>query len=253
MYIWVILATFIVAIYSFNLSHRSDMKELYILPQAEAIIGKMITQHKAARKFLQDQTPPDNGQSVVSFFPGELTVEDNLEVYLPYGFKNSRDGGDFRTLIYCLDGTDPTLSSEAPSCSGGGAVSCCSDPDVVGFLVTFGCVPRKWRNARTGSPKPEFYKALRGMSTSATGTGYAEYMTSEEKSSAANVYNSDMALRARSSSLIPIPQFIVNGTIAGVEVSFSEMCGNRKVDDEGEANDYACDKCITYITPIQTN
>lgn len=253
MYIWVILATFIVAIYSFNLSHRPDMKELYIMPQAEAIIGKMVSQHKAARKFLQDHTPPDNGQSVVSYFPGELTVEDDLEVYLPYGFKNNRGAGDFRTLIYCLDKTNPNLSSEVPSCSSGGAVSCCADPDAIGFLVTFGCVPRKWRNARTNSPKPEFYKALRGIATSSTGAGYVEHMTSEEKSSAANVYNSDMALRARSNSLIPIPQFIVNGTIAGADVSFSEMCGNRKVDSEGEVHDYACDKCITYITPIYTN
>ena len=44
MYIWVLLATFIAILYSFNLPTRSDMREIYVEPQAEAIVSKMLLQ-----------------------------------------------------------------------------------------------------------------------------------------------------------------------------------------------------------------
>ena len=47
MYIWVILATFVVALFSYNLSVRSDSRDLYVTPQAQAVISKLLIQHEA--------------------------------------------------------------------------------------------------------------------------------------------------------------------------------------------------------------
>ena len=54
MYIWVLLATFIAILYSFNLPTRSDMREIYVEPQAEAIVSKMLLQHRAAENYARD-------------------------------------------------------------------------------------------------------------------------------------------------------------------------------------------------------
>ncbi|MDR1694980.1 MAG: hypothetical protein LBR70_07330 [Lactobacillaceae bacterium] len=249
MYIWVVLATFIVALYSFNLSHRADMKEMLTLPQAEAVIGKMITQQRGAKKYVEGHSPQYNGQDVVSYFPGELTPEVDLKNYLPYGFINNREQGDYRTLIYCLDKNDATRATQLPGC-GNNMVSCCSDPNSANYIVTFGCIPRKWRNVRTGKPRPEFYKALHRIAVDGTETGYAEYLDEEEFSDSRNVHNSKMAIRARNINLISIPQFIVEGKLAGVEYSFSDICGDNRKDEDGQMLSYGCDKCLVYISPV---
>ena len=49
MYVWVLLATFIAMLYAFNLSTREDMRSLYTVPQAESVVAKIVTQHRAAR------------------------------------------------------------------------------------------------------------------------------------------------------------------------------------------------------------
>ena len=41
MYIWMILATFMVLLYSFNLSVRNDMREIKIEPQAEVVVSQL--------------------------------------------------------------------------------------------------------------------------------------------------------------------------------------------------------------------
>ena len=53
MYLWVILATFIVALASFNLSVRPDMRQLYVEPQAEAAVTRIMLQHQGAAKYVE--------------------------------------------------------------------------------------------------------------------------------------------------------------------------------------------------------
>ena len=52
MYVWVLLATFIAMLYAFNLSTREDMRSLYTVPQAESVVAKIVTQHRAARQYM---------------------------------------------------------------------------------------------------------------------------------------------------------------------------------------------------------
>lgn len=67
MYIWVLLATFIAILYSFNLPTRSDMREIYVEPQAEAIVSKMLLQHRAAENYARDL-------GYTSYYPGTSTL-----------------------------------------------------------------------------------------------------------------------------------------------------------------------------------
>lgn len=250
MYIWVVLATFMVAIYSFNLSHRADMRELITVPQAEAIVGKMVVQHQAAEKYV-DARKPRLKDEPVKFTQGELSIKNDLKTYLPYGFGNVHSGtstaeadvdGNFKTLIYCLDKKDPELSTLA--------LLGCVDADSQAFLVTFGCIPRKWKNVRNNKPKAEFFKGMRKVSVNGTEVGYTEFLSSDEKTSSDNKYHSDIALRARNIDLVSIPKFITDRRLPGVSLSFADVCGKENIDDEGNRQGYGCDKCLAYISPI---
>ena len=70
MYIWVVLATFIVALAAFNLPVRPDMRNVYVSPQAEAVITKLYLQHKAAKSAVLDSVETNgvymNGEVEVS-------------------------------------------------------------------------------------------------------------------------------------------------------------------------------------------
>ena len=81
MYIWVLLATFIAILYSFNLPTRSDMREIYVEPQAEAIVSKMLLQHRAAENYARDL-------GYTSYYPGEVDFDLLCRMnYLPYGLE----------------------------------------------------------------------------------------------------------------------------------------------------------------------
>ena len=113
MYVWVLLATFIAMLYAFNLSTREDLRSLYTVPQAELVVRKIVTQHRAARQYMKDHLPPDNGTTTISYYPGEIKIDD-LQYYLPYGFE--RDS-EYTSLIYCLDRESTNLSQAVPGCS----------------------------------------------------------------------------------------------------------------------------------------
>ena len=105
MYIWVVLATFIAILYSFNLTTRSDMREIYVEPQAEAIVSKMLLQHRAAENYARDL-------GFNSYYPGEVNFDVLCQQnYLPYGLEGC-DPSDISKIsrrqeihsrIYCLD------------------------------------------------------------------------------------------------------------------------------------------------------
>ena len=82
MYIWVVLATFIAILYGFNLSVRSDMRQIYVEPQAEAAVTKIVIQHKAAVKYIgdlvSDKKPYNAGEISTNVF----------EAYLPAGYNS---------------------------------------------------------------------------------------------------------------------------------------------------------------------
>ena len=88
MYVWVVLAVFIVALHCFNLSVRSDMRSIYVEPQAESSITKIIMQHRAAREYLTYEIANKSNP----YPQGEIDLS-NLDEFLP-------------TSIVCHDDSD---------------------------------------------------------------------------------------------------------------------------------------------------
>lgn len=234
MYVWVLLATFMAMLYAFNLSTREDMRTLYTVPQAESVVSKVVAQHRAAQKYIQDHMPPDNGNTVVSYYPGQITI-DNLQYYLPYGFK--RDS-EYTSLIYCLDKNSTNLNAAVAGCSGSG-VSCCSKPEAITYLVTFGCIPSRWRNLFTGKPDVDLLKAIETVVGIGTDFGYAD-ASDESRWAATETVKSSMAIRGREVTYTSIPQYIISNELSGVgNKSFKSVCVNNK----------NCPHCLIYMTP----
>ena len=242
MYVWVILATFITAIYAFNLSVRSDIRELYKVPQAEAVISKIVIQHRAAKKFMQDHMPPDNETDVVSYFPGRISY-DNLKPYLPFGFNNGNADTEYHSTIYCLNKDSANLSTEVAGCAAGGSgVSCCADPKSAAYLITYGCIPSRWRNVFTGKPDNDLLNAIESVVGIGVSMGYAVDATAADYT-ATDVIKSTMKIHGREYATIAIPQFIIstNQASAGSR-SFATVCGDRR-------NKTTCPYCLVYMTP----
>lgn len=246
MYIWVVLATFITILYSFNLATRSDMRAIYVEPQAEAVVAKLVVQHKGAQKYIEDRSPPTNNQSAVSYYPGVISFE-TLRGYLPYGFNANRSESDFTSIMYCLDKTDATLSKPIATSCPGNQASCCSSPNSINYLVTFGCVPQKWRNIKTGKPNNDLLNAIQNVVSSGTDFGYADAVS---KTDPENKIKTSMGVRGRETNWAGIPNYIVDSTAIGGTKSFSKVCVKGMLDADGNQIPKDCAYCMIYITPF---
>lgn len=235
MYVWMLLATFMVVLYAFNLSTREDMDELYNVPQAESLISKLIHQHVAAQKYIEDHLPPNNANTVASYYPGQIDIDD-LEYYLPYGFK--RDD-EYTSLIYCLNRESANLSQAIAGCSSTG-VSCCNDPKAITYVVTFGCIPSRWRNLITGKPETDLLKAIEKFTYTGTDFGYS-VAVDVSSWGAEETVKSTMAIKGMAASYTSIPQYIISNELSGVgSKSFSKVCVNNQ----------SCPYCLIYMTPF---
>ena len=143
MYIWVILATFIAILYSFSLAPREDMRDLYVTPRAEAVISRLVIQHKAGMNWVFANTPPQNGSTVVTYTTGEIMdAQDSgssvkMEEFLPIGF-NKETG--FTTEIYCVDKENHDSAKD------------CASQDARRYLITYGPIDARWINRKSGRP-----------------------------------------------------------------------------------------------------
>ena len=102
MYLWLILATFFAALFAMNTSIRSDIKELYVEPQAQTVVTKLYVQHRAAMNYISKR---DRNSTVtgLSYKPGELRAEilmaDMLKADLPYGFRQDSGFNKFTSWV----------------------------------------------------------------------------------------------------------------------------------------------------------
>ncbi len=171
MYIWVILATFMVALYSFNLAYRSDLRSVQIEPVARALISKLIIKQQAAAKYVKANTPPyaqisaEDGTSMasdtVTYGPGIIATDQLTQskgvTYLPFGFK---DDGTVTTEIYCVDKNNPDTAAD------------CGNENASRYLVSYMVIPQRWLNVRTGMPNNDFNRAVQELIGNDSTFGY---------------------------------------------------------------------------------
>ena len=266
MYLWVIIATFIAAIFALMTPIRSDMKEIYVEPQAQSVVTKLYVQHRAARRFLMNNR--------LSMTAGELTTND-LQGYLPYGFNAQSGLTRFTSLVYCLNrhdrtgGSLPAACAPAPDAEPGAApiANCCTAQGARAYLISFGCVPMKWLDVRTNKPSAMLLNSMKDTLGFLNGMGYVDLKTAALTQTEITVYQSDdsrlitdMGIVGQGNKYyIAIPQYIIYNQLAGVgNRSFSNVCGPGTKPTYNPASppddmiEYlqSCDYCLVYMTPF---
>lgn len=232
MYIWVLLATFLAMLYSYNLSHRADIREIEVEPVAKALISKLIIKQQAAGRYMRGNTPPfaqskDAAGNIyksdnITYAAGVIT-ESELRGYLPYGFK---DDGSVTTEIYCLNKENPN------------ATMACSEEQAVRYLVAYTVIPQRWLNVKTGLPNNDFNNAMKQIIGYDNSFGYPSCQEFQIDPTTELKTCKKYAVRGReglhkveyaggSASVgndigFEIPAYIVNNG------NFSRTCGNRK-------------------------
>lgn len=222
MYIWMILATFMVLLYSFNLSVRNDMREIKIEPQAEVVVSQLVVQQRAAKEYIRRRTPPENGSNVISYTEGELSCSGDLKNYLPYGY--NCDTG-FTSEIYCLNKDDWSQG-----------VDDCTSQDAMRYLITYGYIPQKWLNLSSNTPTNDLLKAAQHVLGTDTSFGYAVHLDASDPASGGHSgdKNYQMAVRGREDTMVYIPNYVVNNG------GFSQDCACS-----------GCKRCLVYVTPFE--
>lgn len=222
MYIWVILATFMVLLYSFNLSVRNDMRALKIEPQAEVVVSRLVIQHRAARDFIRQRTPPKNGSDVITYSDGVFDCERDLIDYLPYGY--NCDTG-FTSEIACVRKDDWNQG-----------IADCTSPDAMKYLITYGYIPPKWLNLSSNTPTNDLLNAAKNVLGMDTSFGYAVHLDTGSQSAGGHSgdKNYKMAVRGREDTMVYIPNFVVDNS------NFSKDCACAN-----------CRRCLVYVTPFE--
>lgn len=247
MYVWMLLATFIVALASFNLAPRSDTRARQLEPLAEASITKFSTQHDAAVSYAKAQ------RDAIMLAQGELN---NSEIgdYLPIGFIWKQ--GEYNSRIYCLnkqevtdklneDGTPvldengshvqeitrPQAIAESGNCN-----------DALGsanYVVTYGKVPERWKNLITGTILADYFNALKNRVSIGSSCGIlAPRRDGEDK---ANVLDSDYILVGLSALNDSVPPYVLE------QEHFKNKCGLEASDDNFPKDG---NYCIVYVTEL---
>ncbi len=278
MYLWVIIATFIAALFAMNVSLRSDIQQLYVEPQAQTVITKIYVQHKAAMQYISNRNRNSTVEGM-SYRPGELTT-DMMAADLPYGFNQDSGFSRFTTWVYCLDKDKLDQSGAAAlpaSCTAGlpadgsdpdtgdadtgDGSNCCAGSDATVYLVTYGCVPAKWRDFRTGKPDAVLLRSMKTTTGYTDGFGYAVDRDELKALYSGNsVYEegitTNMGVYGQGNRYYtPIPNYISDTPIG--DRSFATVCGTQR---QGNA-DYdpsnpqsvedmyaSCDYCLVYLS-----
>ena len=266
MYLWVIIATFITAIAFMSTSLRPDMKHLFVEPQAQNVVTKIYTQHRAAMKYIhKNRTSGADGG--VGYEPGEIDIT-NLKGYVPYGFNATTGTATFTTAVYCLDNKSDKHSALPEECEMGLVSNCCAAKNSIAYLVTYGCVPYKWRDIKTGKPSAELLNAMKDTLGYVNGFGYVVYKDDNPtKTGGVNddgsVINYDTLgtdygiVGQGSRNYYSIPQYVSHNSLGDMgDRSFNKVCGSGKdlsaidpdEEDGGDAYYKQCDYCLIYMS-----
>ena len=114
MYIWMMLAAFIVMLAAFNLSPRSDLHSQQQTPLAEAAITKFLVQHDAAIRYAKKTLAlkHDNPSAYAGLSEGAISgcnEENNGDLcgFLPVGFKYEENL--YYSKVYYILGRCPRM------------------------------------------------------------------------------------------------------------------------------------------------
>ena len=244
MYLWVIIATFIAALAALGTSLRPDIKHLSIEPRAQAVITKIYTQHRGMVKYVYQNR--NGGENETPLYEqGEWDPEAHT-AYLPHGFNANGGMTRFTSKIYCLDRNSNQLSSVPENCVDNTDPdnpvvngNCCAASGVITYMVTFGSVPQKWRDIRTGKPNSTLLNSMQDTLGYINGFGYVINSDEYEGADAGaengyNVLGTSMGVFGQGSRpYTPLPQYVIEDN------DFTDVCDPNR-------NNY----CLIYVSSM---
>lgn len=235
MYIWMILAMFIVSLATFNLSSRSDLPRQQQVPLAEAALTKFLVQHDAAVKYAKNH-------SLSSLVTGS-DLKTTLENYYPVGYKPD---SHYKSEVYCLNLErqieDPETGDVTTIQEGTEQVDC-SDTETpkAAYVITYGNVPDRWVNVATGKVLGDFYAAMRRKVAAGSSCGIVEQTSNSE--AANNLLGTTFVIHGVSPANVSIPRYFLSDSGSdGVIVDGADGCSG--------INGINAKPCIVYVTSL---
>ena len=162
MYLWVVIATFITILYSYNISVRSDLDRVHAETKASVTVAKFRAQHNAVKDYLETQSMARTGQTALTYYPGdgihikagtgnELSAD--IEKFLPIGYSEDLETV---TKFYCLEDGDGNNAN----CDSAGGPSCCGNDYTGIYVVSYRILPSRWINKVTTLPNADVIGAM---------------------------------------------------------------------------------------------
>lgn len=184
MYLWIVIATFITLLASFNLPVRPDMDRVFSETKAQVVITKFNALHNGVKDYFNSQAPSKTGLTRVTYYPGDgvnvIAAEEGLAAaltkeqiapYLPFGYIKDGEtlddvaslvgGGDIVSKVFCF-----AEGNTEEQCLSGGDGSCCSDRCLEDgvcagiYVVSFTRMPTRWINKISNMPNADMLAAL---------------------------------------------------------------------------------------------
>lgn len=214
MYIWVVLATFLAILYSYNLALRGDERKIQVEPLAQAAVSKFVIQHRMGQQYVRDRTPKKVNSpygtdgDTITYDKGQKDCDDELKDYKPVGYICDNN---YTTEIYCSDKNN--WSQEANDCKSNQSSR---------FLITYGPIPQRWVNLSSDTPTNDFLNALQTIIGIDTSIGYAI------KSDASGY---EMEIKGREDNALYLPNLVVNSG------GFKSRCACTN-----------CRRCLVYLS-----
>ena len=266
MYVWMILATFMVMLMAFNLSPRNDAHQQINMPLAEGAITKFLVQHDAAVKYVkhvlalrhnEPENPSNTGLAVNNHeITGCSSGSGNLCNLLPIGFQYEQNL--YNSTYYCLNAAeynyntetveDPTTGETTTvttrvqtKLEGIESGNSCNETIKDGktnsiYVITYGRVPERWKNVSSNKILGDYYNAMHKSVAVGSPCGIVRPKLSGNDDR--NTMNSDFIVEGIDvkNNSIP-PYFIQNDT------GFKEKC----LSGSGVNPNFPC---IIYVTNI---
>lgn len=164
MYLWVILATFIAILGSYNLSVRPDMDRIHAENKATVFIDKFRYQQNALKDYLSSLGTFQTGQTRVSYFPefginisscssnegeddengenkriGCYNEDADFTKHLPLGYNLPTGDTAPVSKVFCF-----TNENYSTNCTSTATESCCSDEYTGIFVISFQPIHSRW-------------------------------------------------------------------------------------------------------------
>lgn len=290
MYIWVILSTFVVALFSYNLSVRPDSRDLYVTPQAQAVVSKLLIQHEAVTKYVKTQYDlAKKGKAETMFLgPVDLTITVNPDTDKEEGILTNTVLGGFRpeagevSKLYCINSRDinkkVAYGEAAPSGMNSDIKSCIGSTGenyARLYVVTTMPIPVRWRargaeGSTINAPNADLIKAIKKNSTQGVKVGYVvakdkytnqnqaidEKLYKDSSGVALKVNDFDYFISGFQDKLVPIPNAISANGLFGTGENDCKMGGNKDSgEDSGEDSDKNKDKglsnCLIVMSVVR--